>query len=262
MTGGTLKNGLIKLLADNRKVEGKRFEVFSQGETDTIYIYDQIVSSDAEAAWFGGVSAQTLAPILRESKAAKIDLRINSIGGDVFAASAIVAAMADSKAEIYAYIDGLCASAATVVASAAKTVSMAETASYMIHRAWTMAVGNASDFLDLAATLEKVDGQIAAIYSKRTKMEVDALLALMDAETWYSADEAKAAGFVDEVSAVIKSAGVEWNLSAYKNAPAVQARIESVKTPEAAPIEKDTASLAAFQQRLRVQQLLDKQLKG
>lgn len=248
-----MRTGLFKLLTDNRKISGKRFDVRAEGDTEQVYIYDQIVSSDAEAEWWGGVSAQTLAPLLRQTKAKRVELRINSVGGDVFAASAIASAIADSPAEVIAYIDGLCASAATVIACAASRVVMAETAQYMIHRAWTIGIGNASDFLDLAATLEKVDTSIAEAYATRTGKTADELLAMMDAETWFGAQAAKDAGFVDEVSAVIKSQAVAWNLSAYRNAPTK----EMTQQPQGDGGQDQKAALADYQRVVRQLKLVE-----
>jgi ATP-dependent Clp protease protease subunit len=217
-----MKNKLLQLLIDNRGAVAKPTPAISDaasGSEETIYLYDVIVSTKAETEWFGGISAEELAPAIRSSKADVIHLRINSGGGDIFAAQAIAQAMRDFKGQVIAHIDGTCASAATVISSVADRVEMAAGALFMVHRAWTMAVGNMNDFIEMAAVLEKADMTIAEQYAAKTGGKVDDMIALMDKTTWLNAEEAKAAGFVDEVAAVIKSDAKKWNLAAYHNAP-------------------------------------------
>lgn len=219
---------LLKLLLDN-KSERKPLRAQIEGDTETLYLYDAIVSTNVEADWYGGVSAEELVPLIRQSSAPKLALRINSGGGDIFAAQAIAQALRDFKGEAVAYIDGTCASAATVIACAASRVVMAAGGLYMVHRAWTIGMGNTNDFLATAALLDKADRTIALQYSAKTGETEDSMLALMDAETWLSAEEALAMKFIDEVSAVIKSQANKWNLSAYAKAPA---QVQAQESPD------------------------------
>ena len=178
-----------------------RFEI-KNANTDeaTIYLYDVIVSDAASAEWFGGVAPQPFVEALGEITAKKINLRINSPGGDVFGARAIEQALREHPAEIVAHIDGYAASAATIVMMAADRIVMNPGAMLMIHDAWSLVMGNSTDMLDMAALLEKIDGTIAGTYAQRTGMNVDDLRKLMDDETWFTAEEAVAAKFVDAVS--------------------------------------------------------------
>jgi ATP-dependent Clp protease, protease subunit len=82
---------------------------------------------------------------------------------------------------------------------AGSKVSIAENAMLMIHNTWGLAVGNAAEMRAVAATLDKVDGQIAEIYRARTGKPLRDIRAAMDAETYYTGAEAKTAGFVDSV---------------------------------------------------------------
>src|SRR5207253_6923560 len=148
-----------------------------------------------------------------------------SPGGDVFAAQSIAAALERHKAKVVAHIDGLAASAATAIAVACDEVYMAAGSMFMIHNAWTFAVGDKNDFMDTAALLEKVDSTLADRYAKRTGKKAPEMAALMDAETWFTADEAVAAGFanaleLEEESTPGAKARAMWNLAAFEHAPA------------------------------------------
>ena len=227
-----MKN-LLHLLASNRRQATPR-ALETQGDETTLYIYDAIVSDDLTADWCGGVSAQTIVPQIRAIKGGTLHIRISSPGGDVFAAQAIVAAMRDTGAKVIAHIDGFAASAATVIATAADEVEISDGALYMIHCAWSVAFGNASDMRESAALLDKVDGTIVAQYAKRTGMEAGAVKALMDAETWMTAQEAVDAKFCDRIAVCADAPEAKWDLTAYANAPKVTAPAPKVE-PETLP---------------------------
>lgn len=241
-------NKLLKLLASNRgRAQPRAIEL--QGDESTIYLYDAIVSDDASAEWFGGVSAQTLVPQIRAIQGGTLHLRINSPGGDVFAAQAIVQAIRDTGAKVIAHIDGYAASAATVIATAADEIEMSDGAMYMIHCAWTVAFGNANDLLASAALLEKVDSVIAGQYAKRSGQSAADIKTLMDAETWFTAQEAVDAGLADRVAEDAPEVTATWDLSAYGKAPAkVAAKAPASKLPETITAEHRERQ----QQRLRL----------
>ncbi len=157
-------------------------------------------------------------PQIRAIRGGVLRLHINSPGGDVFAGQAIAQAVRDTGAQVIAQIDGLAASAATLPAMAADRVEIAEGGFFMIHNAWTLAIGNANELLATAALLEKIDGTIACVYAKRSQLPAEQVRQMMDAETWFTAQEAIDAGLVDTVSS-IRAAKPQWNLSAYAHAP-------------------------------------------
>lgn len=182
-------------------IGGGRFEIKNaNSEEATIYLYDVIVSDEASAEWFGGVAPQPFVTALNGITAKKINLRINSPGGDVFGARAIEQALREHPAEIVAHIDGYAASAATIIMMAADHITMNQGAMLMIHDAWSLVMGDSADMLNMAALLEKIDGTIAGTYANRTGLNAEAVRALMDAETWFTADEAVAAKFADSIS--------------------------------------------------------------
>lgn len=161
----------------------------------TIWLYDVI----GDDLW-GGVSAKTFVKDLAGVTAPVIHLRINSPGGDVFDARAMVTALREHPAHIVAHIDGLAASAASYVALACDEVEMAEGAFLMIHNAWGVAVGNRHDLLDMAETLEKIDASIVSDYETRTGQSATTIRQWMDAETWFTASEALKANFIDRIA--------------------------------------------------------------
>ena len=128
-----------------------------------------------------------------------VELIINSGGGDVFSASEIYTELRSYKGEVNARIVGVAASAATVISSACDKVTMSPTASYMIHKASTIGIGNSDDFRHASDFLDTVDKSIVTAYMDKTGMAQEDLLQMMKDETWLSASDAKEKGFVDEI---------------------------------------------------------------
>lgn len=216
-------NPYHQLLMQNRLTAGRRCEIkaAADGSSAEVFLYGAIVSDQAEAEFWGGIAPEPFVAALRGIQANTIHMRINSPGGSVFAARAIEQALRDHPARVVAHIDGLAASAATFIAMAADEVVMGRGSLFMIHKAWTLAYGNADDLMASAALLEKIDGTLVSTYADRTKQDAQTVADWMAAETWFTADEAVAAGFADSVSADAPKAQA-WNLSAYANAPKPQ----------------------------------------
>lgn len=237
------KRNLLQLLADNRQVKGRAARIEVKAREATLYLYDFIVSSEADAEWYGGVSAEGLVKQLDALDVDVIHLRINSPGGDVFGGTAIASALSRHKARVVAHVDGLAASAATAIAVAADELAMAPQAMFMIHNAWTIAIGDKNDFLETAALLEKVDGTLAAAYARKTGKNVEDLKAAMDAESWFTAAEAVEYGLADKIEEDDKAsaeASATWNLRALGKAP-----------PEASPAPEQP-TLEDFERRVKV----------
>lgn len=215
-----MKNKLLQLLGDNARADrpAPTIRAEAAGEVAAIYVYDVIDS-------YWGVSAKGLVEALASAGDKNVDLHINSPGGDVFEARAMVSAVRAHQAKgnkVTAYIDGLAASAATYLALAGDQVHIADGGMFMVHNSWTLAWGNKAELRSTADLLEKIDGTISADYARKTGATVDQIAAWMDAETWFTAEEAKAAGFVDSVIQPPKAddaKAARWNLAAYPNAP-------------------------------------------
>jgi len=126
-----------------------------------------------------------------------LNVRINSPGGDVFDALAIYAMLSNHSARVEVDIDGLAASAASFLAMAGNEIRMLQSSMMMIHDAWGVVVGNAADMADMAAVLDKIDGQIAGMYAAHSGGDPVSFRTAMDAETWYTAEEAVDAGLAD-----------------------------------------------------------------
>lgn len=206
-----LKNKLMQLFKDNVGIGGK-VKAETAGDEATMYLYDAI------GGWFG-VEAKDFIQELADINADTIHLRINSPGGDVFDGRAIATALRQCKAKTIAHIDGVCASAATYIALSCDEVEMAEGAFFMIHQAWTLAIGNADDLLHTADLLMKVDDSIVNDYARKTGLGRTELQDMMTAETWLNAEEAKEKGFIDSVFELEDEVENTWALNVYDNVP-------------------------------------------
>ncbi len=168
----------------------------TEGGSAALYIYDVIDSWGG--AW--GVSSTDVVQALSEVRASRLDVHLNSPGGDYFEAVAIYAALNSHSAAVHVYVDGLAASAASVIAMAGESVTMAQGSQMMIHEPVSYAQGRASELRSVADQLDKVAGDIAGFYAGKAGGDVEPWRAAMTAETWYTADEAVEAGLADQVA--------------------------------------------------------------
>ncbi|MCA3711326.1 head maturation protease, ClpP-related [Phenylobacterium sp.] len=221
----------------HRLIQANRGRGAFRAEGNRLVVYDVIVASDSDAAWLGGISAEAFARELR-AMAGDVELRINSPGGDVFAARAMAQAMREHPGKITAHVDGVAASAASLLAVSASETVMAPGAMMMIHEAWTIALGNKGDFLATAALLEKIDASIVETYQAKAGGDPAEWAALMAAETWYTGAEAVEAGLADRVAEDKPAAAqAAWDLGVYDNAPAGQVQAQAPEpAPEPAPV--------------------------
>lgn len=148
-----------------------------------------------------------------------ITVRINSGGGDVFQGFAIHNALVAHKGHVTVKVDGLAASAASVIAMAADHVVVPSTASLMIHNAWAFAVGGADELRKQADVLDKINGQIRTVYAKASGQSPAWIKRAMDAETWMTGEEAVRAGFADTTTDEPSAPPSPFNYAAYRNVP-------------------------------------------
>lgn len=229
---------LARLILDNA-AKPRDFRVVNEkADEATVYVYGVI------GGYWGDVDAQSFASALAAIDAKVIHLRINSPGGDVFDARAMMAAIKQHSAKVIGHIDGMAASAATDICMACDEIKIVKGGRFMIHNAWTLAIGNKSDLRDTADILEGVDNDIADDYVARTGRERSEIIAWMDAETWMTAEQAKERGFADEVVEVVSGTKnlADWDLSAYANAP----------KPEEKPQPDPEAVRASLERRFRL----------
>lgn len=161
------------------------------GEAD-IYIYGVI------SGWEN--HAQEFIEQLRGLKAGKLNIRINSGGGNLFDGHAIYNTIKSFKGQKVTYIDGLAASAASIIALAGDEIVMPANAMLMIHNASSAVYGNSQELLEYAVLLDKFNLTMNAVYQAKTGLEPQKIKELMDAETWMTAAEAKELGFVDTIT--------------------------------------------------------------
>lgn len=241
---------LLQLLSDNARAEraAPAVRADASGDVAHVYVYDVI-----DAYW--GAGARALIEALAATEGKPVHLHINSPGGDVFEARAMVSALLAHQARggrVTTYIDGLAASAATYLALAGDEVHIADGGMFMVHNSWTLAYGNKAELRQTADLLEKIDGTIAADYARKTGATAEQIAAWMDAETWFTGAEALAAGFVDSVvsreepaddgAAAAQARANRWNLAAYANAP----------KPAAVPADEPDAWAQLADQRMHL----------
>lgn len=235
---------LLDLYARNRAA-ARPVALQREGADVTIEVVGTICTSDEDVLWWGGVSAQTFARELRGLSAGDVaHIRVNSPGGDVFGGVAMAQAMRECKAQIIVHIDGYAASAASFIVAAAPTSIISPGGMVMIHKAWTIGLGNSDDFMATAGLLEKIDGEIAAAYQAKAGGTAEEWLAAMAAETWYTGDEAVAAGLVTEVASIAPKEQAAFDLSVYAKAPKVAAPAEPTQ-PDGPTVDEIAASDAA-----------------
>lgn len=152
--------------------------------------------------WFGeGITAKGFDEALANlgDGVSKIRLRINSGGGDVFEATAIYNMLVKHDAEVIVEIEGVAASAATLISMAADSIHISENAHFMIHAASGIAWGNADALRQYLKLLDNADALIRLTYSARTGISTDELVRMMDHDNWMTAQEAFDLGFVDVI---------------------------------------------------------------
>jgi len=175
------------------------------------------------AEYEGGTGSRAFVEELNKVTAKNITLRIHSPGGNIFEGHAIFNALQRHPATVTTIVDGLAASMATVVALAGSRVKIAANGIWMIHDTAGVTAGTAKDMRDTAGILEKLSAQILDVYAAKTGKPREEIAALMAAETWMNAEEAKAFGFVDEIIPALKAAAAvagDFDLSAFAHPPA------------------------------------------
>ena len=184
----------LHLLRGREGEPNYEFRNQADGEPAEIWIYDVIDE------WFGVGPKQIRDDLKAAGKINRIDVHINSPGGSTFNGNAIYNLLAQHPAQVTVYIDGLAASAASVIAMAGDRIVMPENASMMIHNAWSLVVGPAEDMEAEARLLHKMNTQIAQVYAARTGNSKEQIIEWMSEETWFMGAEAVDAGFADETT--------------------------------------------------------------
>ena len=157
----------------------------------------ELYGTIAEESWFDDDVTPKLFRDELFSDTGPVTVWINSPGGDCIAASQIYSMLMDYPGKVTVKIDGIAASAASVIAMAGTEVLMAPTALMMIHNPATMAFGDHNDMKAAVKMLDEVKQSIINAYSIRTGLKDEELSRMMEAETWMNARKAIVLGFAD-----------------------------------------------------------------
>lgn len=170
------------------------YEIRNADDDDqaTIRIYGEI-------GGLYGVTEEDFAQELDEVTAPNVEVQISSPGGSAFSGVAIYNALRNHDARITTRVDGVAASAASVVVQAGDTRQMSQHAQMMIHEAWGLVLGNAGEMRDMADLLDRQTDNIAGIYASRSGRSKDQFRQMMTDETWFTDEEAVEDGLADEI---------------------------------------------------------------
>lgn len=219
------------------------------GDVATVHLFDEI--------GYFGVSAADFVRDLKDVTAGTIELHVNSPGGDVFDGFAILNSLRQHPARVVAIVDGLAASAASFIAVGADEVVMARNSELMVHEASGVAIGPASEMTKMAEELEHFSDNIASIYADKAGGTVADWRKVMQAETWYSADEAVDAGLADRVldeDAKPKAAArrLVFNYAGRAQAPAPTIPRQQAPAQEGAVVAFTDEQIQTMRERLGV----------
>ena len=212
----------------------------ADAETDAERVLE-LNGTIAEESWFDDDITPAMFKEELFAGSGPITIWINSPGGDCIAASQIYSMLMDYKGDVTVKIDGIAASAASVVAMAGTRVLMAPTALMMIHNPATIAYGDHTDMAKAIEMLEEVKESIINAYEIKTSLSRSRLSHLMDAETWMNAKKAIELGFADDMLEDGKKAADDETAYAFSSRAVAQAlfnklvektRVEPASAPE------------------------------
>lgn len=151
--------------------------------------------------YFGmdAVSPSGVSQQLADGDDDEIEVNIASNGGDLFAASEIYTMLKDDPRNVTVNVQGLAASSASIIAMAGDKVNISPTAQMMIHQVWSNTQGNADDMRSSADSLDSADQAVVNAYAMKTGLDPEAILSMMQQETWMNAQEAVDKGFADKI---------------------------------------------------------------
>jgi ATP-dependent protease ClpP protease subunit len=215
-------------------------------------VAEVLIYGDIGASWFGeSVTALDLVKSLSEVTAGTIEVRINSFGGSVTDGIAIYNALKRHAATVNVHIDGVAFSIASLIAMAGDTVNMAVNARLMIHAPWAGVAGNSADLRQFADQLDSFAVAMSHSYIAKTgKSREDVLALLTDGvDHYYDAEQALAAGFVDQITEVAPVlaqhdfAAISARYQSFSNAAAAAKLKEQTMPEPIIPAAKDPAAI-------------------
>lgn len=186
--------------------------MYAKGSSSAeIAIYEEI-------GYWGIRAKQFLRDIKDLGNVNHITLRMNSPGGEVFDGLAIYNILKNHPATVHANIEGIALSMGSVIVMSADTIEIADNGLYMIHNPWGFAFGDAPALRKTADVFDKLKDSSIIAYQRKVSDSHETLSKLMDEETWYNAEEALAAGFVDSITDSV-AVDASYDLSQFRNMP-------------------------------------------
>ena len=228
--------------------------VKNEDETRTLYL-EGVISEDG---WFGDEVTPAMFKEDLYADEGPIVLHINSPGGDCIAASQIYTMLMEYPHDVTVQIDGIAASAASVIAMAGTKVCMSPTSLMMAHNPFTMAMGDTEEMRKAIQLLDEVKESIINAYQIKTGLSRAKLSQIMDNETWMNAREAKRLGFCDEILFTGGNDQPDANVSGFSYARKTAAAclmnrvLASIPKPEPekAPVDETRIPAAEAENRL------------
>jgi ATP-dependent Clp protease, protease subunit len=208
-------------------------------ESADLYIYGEIIDNTDWKWDESDVMPDDVLNALNQVDGLKnLNIYINSPGGSVFSGLAIYNMLKRNKAKKTVHVDGLAASMASIIALVGDTVIIPSNAFLMIHKPWTIAMGNANDFRKLADDLEDIESGVMNVYEENLKdgVGIETIQELVDAETWLNGEEAAKYFNVEVIEAKNVAAFASEYLDKYDKTPK---RLIGKHEPQSKDLEQD-----------------------
>jgi ATP-dependent Clp endopeptidase proteolytic subunit ClpP len=186
------------------------FRAALEADTLSLLVFGPLGEGQGEHA----IVAANVVQQIQDFRGTAIDVYINSPGGIVFEGLAIYNALRRHEARTTIYIDGICASAATIVAMAGDRIIAADNATLMVHAVYNTVRGDAADMRKEAEVLDQLTDTLVNLYMQRTGRSRQEVAGWVAEETWFTAAEALRLGLVDEVAAASRAVA-QWDCAAF-----------------------------------------------
>jgi ATP-dependent Clp protease protease subunit len=183
-------------------------------ETGEIFLYDAIGDP-----WWGMIGAENVIGDLAKMSGKRVTMRIASPGGSVDEGRLIYNALKRYQGGVDVVVDSSAYSIASYIAMAGERVVMAKNAMLMIHNPWTIAMGDAAELRKTADVLDKYRDSIVDAYTDKSDKDRKKMLAILDAETWYTAQEAVDEGFATEIGDILPGDAPTFAKAMYESKP-------------------------------------------